>query len=101
MWSPASRPETPGPTASTTPDGDALVLGGAPLRLMRLSAAGAEALRGWRAGAAIGDGVGARRLARRLLDAGLAHPEPPAAGDPAQLTVVVPVRDRATELARC
>src|SRR3712207_9006885 len=38
-------------------------------------------------------------LAARLLDAGLAHPEPD--GVPAgELTVVVPVKDRPAELAR-
>jgi mycofactocin system glycosyltransferase len=79
----------------------AVVLGGSPLRILRLSAAGTETLRRWRAGAPVGDGLGERRLARRLLDAGLAHPDPPACGDPAQVTVVVPVRDRAAQLARC
>jgi mycofactocin glycosyltransferase len=81
--------------------GGQVVFGGSPLRVLRLSTAGAELVSGWRAGAAVGDGIDERRLARRLLDAGIAHPEPPAAGDPAQLTVVVPVRDRPAELERC
>src|SRR5918996_2516463 len=92
--------------------GGQVVFGGSPLRVLRLSRAGAELVSRWRAGAAVGDGLDERRLARRLLDAGIAHPEPPAAGDPshpdppaagdpARLTVVVPVRDRPAELARC
>jgi mycofactocin system glycosyltransferase len=39
-------------------------------------------------------------LARRLTDAGLAHPRPLALSAPS-VTVVVPVRDRAVELDRC
>jgi mycofactocin glycosyltransferase len=81
--------------------GGQVVFGGSPLRALRLTRAGAEIVRGWWAGSPVGDLLHERRLARRLLDAGLAHPEPPAAGDPAQLTVVVPVRDRPAELARC
>jgi mycofactocin system glycosyltransferase len=81
--------------------GGAVAFGGSPLRVLRVSRAGAEVASGWWAGTPVGDGLAERRLARRLLDAGLAHPEPPAATDPAQLTVVVPVRDRPTQLARC
>ncbi|MSW49955.1 MAG: glycosyltransferase, partial [Actinobacteria bacterium] len=44
----------------------------------------------------------AARLARRLVDAGVAHPVPPrGAGDVHDVTVVVPVRDRPAELTRC
>jgi hypothetical protein len=42
-----------------------------------------------------------QRLARTLLDAGIAHPETaPGAPGPERVTVVVPVRDRAAGLAR-
>jgi hypothetical protein len=45
-------------------------------------------------------GKGSRALARRLVDVGAAHPVPPPhrADD---VTVVVPVRDRTAQLARC
>jgi mycofactocin system glycosyltransferase len=78
-----------------------VVFGGSPLRVIRLSGRGEALIREWREGAAVGESLAERQLARRLTDAGLAHPEPPAAGDPERLTVVVPVRDRAAELARC
>jgi mycofactocin glycosyltransferase len=81
--------------------GGTVVFGGSPLRVLRLSDAGAKVVAGWSVGVPIADRPGERQLARRLVDAGLAHPEPPAAADPADLTVVVPVRDRSAELARC
>jgi len=50
-------------------------------------------------------GAGARALARRLLDAGAAHPDFTGAGlefpGAADVTVVIPVRDRHAELDRC
>jgi mycofactocin system glycosyltransferase len=81
--------------------GGTVVFGGTPLRVLRLSAAGAAVVDAWWRGAPVGDRVAERRLARRLLAAGLAHPDPPAAGDPATVTVVVPVHDRPDELRRC
>ena len=77
------------------------MFGGSPLRVIRLSGHGATVVKSWRRGAALGDSPAERQLARRLTDAGLAHPDPPPTGDPKQLTVVVPVRDRAADLARC
>jgi mycofactocin system glycosyltransferase len=49
----------------------------------------------------VGAAKGAQLLARRLLDAGIGHPRPPAGAGPAatQVTVVIPVRDRAVGLA--
>lgn len=63
-------------------------------RLLRLGPEGPRALR-----EAL-QGKGSRAFARRLVDAGAAHPGPPprAADD---VTVVIPVRDRAGKLARC
>jgi mycofactocin system glycosyltransferase len=87
--------------SARTARGGAVLFGGSPLRVLRLTAAGASAVQRWSAGETIGDGLAERRLARRLLDAGLAHPEPPAVAAAADLTVVVPVRDRAAQLARC
>jgi len=52
-------------------------------------------------GRRVPDRPGARALARRLLDAGMAHPEPAGGPGPGAVTVVIPVRDRAADLARC
>jgi mycofactocin system glycosyltransferase len=79
--------------------GSDVLFGGSPPRLMRLNAAGVRALeelRGLRVGS-----TDSGRLARRLTDAGLAHPRPPALRPPAEVTVVIPVRDRADGLDRC
>jgi mycofactocin system glycosyltransferase len=82
-------------------DGGTLLAGGFPGRLLRLSAGGSEALATLLAGAAA---TGAqRRLGRRLVEAGMAHPM--AAPDPGavegRVTVVVPVRDRSAMLDEC
>jgi mycofactocin glycosyltransferase len=79
-------------------DGRVLV-GGSPLRAMRLTSAGTAAVAALLAGEDPGEA--GRTLGRRLVDAGLAHPRPPAAPDPADVTVIVPVRDRAAALDRC
>src|SRR5208282_157952 len=74
-----------------------------PTRVLRLSAGGARHVAGWWSGTPVSDNPKARALARRLLDTGIAHPAPDAtqpAGGPA-VTVVIPVRDRHAELARC
>jgi len=83
--------------------GGAVLVGGSPVRVLRLTAAGARQVAGWFAGAPIPAGAGGRTLARKLLDAGIAHPEH--GGDPhlglADVTVVIPVKDRHAELSRC
>ncbi|MGY1681517.1 mycofactocin biosynthesis glycosyltransferase MftF [Geodermatophilus sp. SYSU D01176] len=77
-------------------DGGTTLLGGSPLRLVRLRPRARDLLRTDRL--VVRDAVSAA-LAARLLDAGLAHPEPD--GAPAgELTVVVPVKDRPAELDR-
>jgi mycofactocin system glycosyltransferase len=79
-------------------DGDLLV-GGAPVTAMRLSAAARALVRDGRA--SVGE-PGSAQLIHRLLATDLAHPDladVPAA-DPTELTVVVPVRDRAAQLDR-
>ena len=81
-------------------DGTTL-LGGSPLRVLRFTRAGAAAVERWWDGEPVGSDPGQRRLARRLLDAELAHPDPPRAGGAADVTVVIPVRDRPEELHRC
>lgn len=81
-------------------DGGAVLLGGAPPRMLRLSAAAQVRLVDRTL--TVRDATSAA-LARRLLDAGIAHPvtEPPAAiPAPADVTVVIPVRDRTDGLAR-
>lgn len=80
-------------------DAGRVLLGGRPLRAIRLSDAGRTALAQLLAGAS--SAPAPRRLARRLTDAGLAHPRPPAPPPELELTVVIPVRDRPRELARC
>jgi mycofactocin system glycosyltransferase len=79
----------------------AVLLGGAPLRVLALSAAGARLVGGWWRGEPVGVGEADRALARRLLDAGLAQPEPAGGPDADELTVIVPVRDRTDQLRRC
>jgi mycofactocin glycosyltransferase len=111
--------------------GGSVLVGGSPVRVLRLTPAGARQVASWFAGAPVPSGVSARTLARRLLDAGIAHPDlapcggaggspgtdaarsaagpddaKPAADvarcpSPADVTVVIPVRDRHAELARC
>ena len=101
--------------------GGSVLVGGSPVRVLRLTPAGARQVAAWFAGAPVPSGASARRLARRLLDAGIAHPDFAASGGPtgdpgtagvrssadragatpAGVTVVIPVRDRHAELARC
>ncbi len=74
--------------------------GGSPTRVVRLTEAGRVVWRRLSAGPV--DSVAAGTLARRLTDAGLAHPcPPPVAAGAADVTIVIPVRDRAGSLDRC
>lgn len=76
-----------------------VLMGGTPGRLMRLSDTGRQALAGLLSGR---DGSpAALRLARALVDAGMAHPRPPRDAPGPAATVVIPVRDRPAELDRC
>jgi mycofactocin system glycosyltransferase len=77
---------------------DTTWFGGSPRRLLRLSAAGRRAFDALLTGPVDSRNTGI--LARRLTDAGLAHPRPPVAAAP-DVTVVIPVRDRADLLDRC
>jgi mycofactocin glycosyltransferase len=110
--------------------GGAVLVGGSPVRVLRLTAGGARQVAGWLDGEPVPDSVGSRELARRLLDASIVHPDfgasagfnadaglitarsgddSGAAGSsgvaggpgPGDVTVVIPVRDRYDELARC
>ncbi len=72
-----------------------VLVGGSPIRVLRLSPAGAATVDSWVDGRSVGRGPGAQALAARLLDGGLAHPRPGAVAHPGpnDVTVVVPVRD--------
>lgn len=76
-----------------------ILFGGAPARVLRLSRAGRTALAELRADPVRSGAAG--RLARKLTDAGLAHPLPPELAVPPDVTVLIPVRDRAALLGRC
>ena len=113
---PAGLRLTPDPGTRFVAGGLVLV-GGSPVRVLLLTRAGAGQVRGWFSGTPLPASEASRVLARRLLDAGLAHPQikaqsssrtdPADSGavndrlDRAAVTVVIPVRDRHAELARC
>ena len=113
---PAGLRLTPDPGTRLVAGGLVLV-GGSPVRVLRLTPAGARQVRGWFSGTPVPGQEASRVLARRLLDAGLAHPDftthASSRTDPADsgavsvsldrpaVTVVIPVRDRHAELARC
>lgn len=79
-------------------DGRTLI-GGAPMRQLRLPEHAAKLLANLRDGAPAASAE-ARRLGRRLCNAGIAHPAPPPGGlDPGEVTCVVPVRDDPEGLA--
>ncbi len=79
-----------------------VLVGGAPLGLLRLSEAGAGAVDRLARGEPIGTTPGVQSLARRLLDRGMASPVPsPGSGPPVdELVVVIPVRDDRLGLER-
>ena len=90
--------------------GGTVLAGGSPVRVLRLTPAGARQVAGWFTGAPVPSGVDARALARKLLDAGIAHPDFATGGGqhgdrgaavPEEVTIVIPVRDRHAQLARC
>ncbi|MGY1824401.1 mycofactocin biosynthesis glycosyltransferase MftF [Geodermatophilus sp. SYSU D00079] len=103
-------PAVPAPPAARLPDGFAVrldprtrrrdggtaLLGGSPLRLLRLLPRARDLLRGDRL--VVRDAPTAT-LAARLLDGGLAHPDL-AGTAAADLTVVVPVKDRTAAVDR-
>lgn len=78
-----------------------VLVGGSPLRVMRLGDAGSQLLDRWLAGGEVGPEKAAQRLARRLVDSGVAYPVTAPGCGPSlrDVTVVVPVRDRPDGLA--
>jgi mycofactocin system glycosyltransferase len=81
-------------------DGGRLLVGGSPLTAMRLSAVARTRILGQRL--TVTDAASAQ-VAERLVATNLAHPvmDPAAESSAHELTVVVPVRDRAEQLDRC
>lgn len=77
-----------------------VLIGGSPLRVIRLSGRGTDLLDSWLSGQAVGSDRPAQRLARRLTSSCIANPLPPAGTlpTPEDVTVVVPVRDRPSGL---
>jgi mycofactocin glycosyltransferase len=86
---------------TTVLDGGRVLMGGSPLRLLRVSPRARAVIDRWEAGAPVGDRKGEPVLARRLVSAGVFLPRP---GDPVfgpdDVTVVIPVRDRPEQLGR-
>ncbi len=77
-----------------------LLVGGSPLTAMWLSEKAAATLGAGGHGALTVDSPGTAVLAGRLLDTNMAEPVLQAEADPHQITVVIPVRDRAEQLDR-
>jgi mycofactocin glycosyltransferase len=98
---------TPAPTASerryvidrsvTRSSDGRLLAGGAPARLVRLTAAGSRVVDAAVAGRAVPGGA-PRQLLQRLDDQGVIHPRAEPARAVSSVTTVVPVRDRAGDL---
>jgi len=76
-----------------------VLFGGVPARVIRLSEAGQAVLATLNAAPIASRAAG--MLARRLTDAGLAHPRPTELTQRPDVTVVIPVHDRPRELDRC
>ncbi len=111
---PRSRPPGSGPSITSRPvpdgfglvldpqarriDGGSVLIGGSPLTVLRLKPAGARLLDDLVAGDPVPPQRAGNRLARRLLDLGLAHPRPPIRFL-SSVTVVIPVRDDPAGLA--
>jgi mycofactocin glycosyltransferase len=85
--------------AATKQLSDGSLFGGSPARVLRLTAAGQRAFAELQAGPV--QSAAAAVLARRLTDAGIAHPVPPGGGPQLGVTILIPVRDRAGMLDRC
>jgi mycofactocin glycosyltransferase len=93
-WSLSADPDT-----AWTPDRRS-IHGGSPWRLLRLTDAGVQLASALLAGDPVG-AAGSGALARRLVEAGLAHPVPPPGAPVPDLEVVVPAYGRPDALDRC
>lgn len=82
-------------------DGGAVLMGGSPLRLWRITPRAQDVVARWRRGEPVGSGRAAQLLARRLASSGAFLPRPGRSSFSADdVTLVIPVRDRAAELQR-
>ncbi|HEU5150387.1 MAG TPA: mycofactocin biosynthesis glycosyltransferase MftF, partial [Iamia sp.] len=82
-------------------DGGRVLVGGSPLRLVRVTEAGSDLVDRLAAGDPVPTTGGGARLVRRLLDTGMAHPRPDAVDPPygpADVAVVIPVRGTPAEV---
>jgi mycofactocin glycosyltransferase len=87
--------------STTTFDDGRVLMGGSPLRLLRITSRAVALIRQWGQGTPVGENTRAQALARRLVSSGVFVPRPgPPRFTTADLTVVIPVRDRAPELQR-
>jgi mycofactocin system glycosyltransferase len=79
-----------------------LLLGGSPTRLLRLGPRACTTTQRWLRGEPVSATPSERRLARRLVSAGMLHPavDPSARSELALVTVVIPVHDRPASLVR-
>jgi mycofactocin system glycosyltransferase len=86
---------------TTRLDGGRVLMGGSPLRLLRVSPRARALIDRWEVGAPVGDRKGEPVLARRLVSAGVFLPLPgsPVFG-PDDVTAVIPVRNRPEQLRR-
>jgi mycofactocin system glycosyltransferase len=81
-------------------DGGRVLVGGTPLKLIRLTPGGASIIDGIEAGQPVALGAKARTVIERFVDDGILHPHPGSSLFTAQdVTVVIPVRDRPDGLA--
>lgn len=82
-------------------DGHVVLMGGSPLRLLRLRSRARDVVQAWQGGEPIGANAAEQRLADRLIAANIAQPRIPEGAGPSagDVTIVIPVHDRETELA--
>jgi mycofactocin system glycosyltransferase len=81
-------------------DGGRVLVGGTPLKLVRLTPGGASIIDRIEAGQPVALGTKARTVIERFVDDGILHPDP--GPDPIRaqdVTIVIPVRDRPDGLA--
>jgi mycofactocin system glycosyltransferase len=82
-------------------DGGTVLVGGSPLRLFRISERAQQLVAPWKVGGAVGPRRSAQLLARRLASGGAFTPQAPTSRSTTDdVTVVVPVHDRPSQLHR-
>jgi mycofactocin glycosyltransferase len=87
--------------ATVVLDGGAVLMGGSPMGLFRLSRRAQDLTAAWKAGTVVGSRRAEQLLARRLVSSGAFVPRPgPGSFTGEDVTVVIPVRDRPEQLRR-